>query len=265
MVSQEILIIVIIATVIAILIPYIVYRIWLHFAFREEKERVGIKREKRTLLLTKIEEELSKIEEGKYVREAEIPEQQVTEITMPKTIDEVAILAKAIKKVIFTEKDFPIKEITTLRKMGLIKTYGKHYVITKDAFQIVRNLVNMMKEALKYNFSDLDWELFENGIRALGVVYFHERKGPMLVPISDHFNLLRRIRISPVDIAMLDTDKIVIGENTFIIHHVKLTERRPTTHTIIAETVSEELSRDYIKRESLEFINIARQKLGEQK
>ena len=265
MTFQELLIIVIIGTIISILVPYIIYRIWLYFTFKEEKERVGIKRRKKTLLLTKIEEELSKIKKEKYARKAETPEQQVIKIPMPKTVNEVAILAKAIKKIVFTEKDFPINEITVLRRLGLIKTYGKHYVVTKDTFQIVRNLVNMMKEALEYNFSDLDWELFENGIRALGVVYFHERKGPILVPISDHFNLLQKIRISPVDIAMLDTDKIVIGENTFIIQHVKLTERRPTTHTIIAETVSEELSRNYIKRKSLEFINIARQKLGEQK
>ena len=248
----------IIYTILAVLIPYIGYRIYLYYFFRKER--------KKTPLMRKIEEILEGMETKEKAREERIVKTEEVKAKRiefrPITMDEVAALTKAIEKIIFTDRDLSPAEISTLRRLGLIRFYGRYYVVTEDSFNVVRSLVEKMKKALEYNFSELDWELFENGIRALGVVIFHEEEGPMLIPISDPFLILHKLGMPPTDIYMLKTNRLVVGENTFILHRVEEKEHgRPIEHIIIAEVVEEENAKKYIEMRSNTFIKMAKQKV----
>jgi len=239
-------------TVLAVLIPYTIYRIYIHFALRSEE--TPIMQRIRELELS--EEEIEEVEEEKKPLEMETPKVE--------KIDEVSALAKAVSKVIFTEKEFTPDEILTLRRRGFIDFHGEYYLLNQNALNFAKNIIGMLKKAEEYNFNDFDWELFENGIRALGVIYFHKTKGPMLIPISNHFNTLSKLRFSPNELMMMKVDKITIGENTFIFHKVKVTSgRRPITHLIIAEALSEEKAKTFISRKALEIIGMAKQKIGD--
>jgi len=238
-------------TILAVLIPYIIYRIYIYFAFRSEE----------TPIIQRFRE-LSEEESIEEVEEEKKP--QAIEIPKVETIDEVSALAKAISKVIFTEKEFTPDEIMMLRRRGFIDFYGEYYLLNQNALNFVKNIIGMLKKAEEYNFNDFDWELFKNGIRALGVIYFHKTRGPTLVPISNHFETLSRLRFSPNELVMMKIDKIIIGENTFIFHKVKVMKgRRPVTHLIIAEVLSEEKAKTFISRKALEIIGMAKQKIGD--
>jgi len=223
-------------------------------------------RNKETLLMRRIKE-LARADIEKSVIRIEESEKRTEERRIaPKTMDEITVITKATEKIIFTDRDLSPAEISLLRRLGIVDWYGEYYIITEHAFKIIRDLVEKMKRVLEYNLSELDWELFRNGIRALGVVLFHEEEGPMLIPISDPFLILHKLGMPPTDIYMLKTNRLVVGENTFILHRVEEKEHgRPIEHIIIAEVVGEENAKKYIEMRSNTFIKMAKRKMRGEK
>jgi len=219
---------------------------------------------KETLLMRRIKE---LAEEIKY-KESEKREEMKEELEVfkvkqePKTINEILALTKVLRKVIFYERDLTVEEFLALRKLGLIKHCGEYYLITKEAFEVAKKIHDELEKALSYNLTEREWELLENGIRALGVIYMHETEGPMLIPIADPFTLFRKLKISVMDLAMLDEESIMIGSHRFVLIPVKVSERREKEHIIIAEIVSDK-AKDFLKNRSLEILTEAKRRIGE--
>jgi len=247
----------VIYTIIAVLVPYVGYLIWYHFFFKR-------KQKKKTKLMRELERIIATTEmERKEVMEIGETKTEITETRKPelKTIDEISVFVKAAEKVIFTDYDLRADEIAILRKKGLIRFHGGYYTIEREALKLAKRLAEKLQVISNYSFSDFEWELFEHGIRALGVIYLHETEGPILIPISDPFSVFTKLRINVTDLAMLDEESITIGRHKFILVPVQVTERREKEHTIIAEVVCDS-AKEFLKRKSLEILTEATKKLG---
>ena len=178
------------------------------------------------------------------------------------SIDEISALVKALNMIVFSDKDIPLNEIKTLKRLGFIETHGRYYVVTPEAFKFARSLFKKLKPTVEREISDFEWEIYQHGIRALAVVYFDEKVGPIFVKLFDRFGILNKLKMNPLDLCMLETEKISINNYTFLLFNISTAgEKRTVTHTILCETVSVDSAKDFLKERGMEIIKLAKEKL----